>query len=613
MKLFEIIKYIVDKPNSAFFYTPPIYKNAQSYLFKNVSEEVKIYSPDELNFGFAKIDELISLDLTAFGYIEYELGYLLEQRLEHYSTESEKPLLHFSFCDSSSIEIIKSTEIDYSGFSKLIGKKIISDFKINTSKQEYIKNVEKIKKYIKEGDTYQVNYTVKGSFKLTSKIEELFAQLIFSQSAEYTAIMNLDDRIIVSSSPELFLELIDHNIKVKPMKGTIARGINTHADEINQSMLLDSAKDRAENIMIVDLLRNDIGKICEYGSVEVKNKYKLEKYESVFQLTSEIVGKLKTNSISEIIKNLFPSGSITGAPKLRTMEIIHELEKSKRGVYTGLIGMFNKNHSITNVAIRTLDINKSSMKGELGIGSGVVWDSDPELEYEEVLLKSNFLTQSTKYFELFETMLLEDGVIFLFENHLYRLKDASQYFLFNYDEKFVRSELSKHIYSLDKNKLYKIRLSLSKWGNITITNEIISPNSETVDLRISDKKIDSHNKYQFFKTTNRELYERELRVGRKNGFFETIFFNEKEQLAEGCITNILVEFNNATITPPINAGILNGCYRQFMLDNKSIQEQHINIQQLINSKRIILINSVRKEVKVDRLFDSKGNLLRDFT
>ncbi|MCZ7604309.1 MAG: aminodeoxychorismate synthase component I [Melioribacteraceae bacterium] len=613
MKLFEIIKYIVDKPNSAFFYTPPIYKNAQSYLFKNVSEEVKIYSPDELNFGFAKIDELISLDLTAFGYIEYELGYLLEQRLEHYSTESEKPLLHFSFCDSSSIEIIKSTEIDYSGFSKLIGKKIISDFKINTSKQEYIKNVEKIKKYIKEGDTYQVNYTVKGSFKLTSKIEELFAQLIFSQSAEYTAIMNLDDRIIVSSSPELFLELIDHNIKVKPMKGTIARGINTHADEINQSMLLDSAKDRAENIMIVDLLRNDIGKICEYGSVEVKNKYKLEKYESVFQLTSEIVGKLKTNSISEIIKNLFPSGSITGAPKLRTMEIIHELEKSKRGVYTGLIGMFNKNHSITNVAIRTLDINKSSMKGELGIGSGVVWDSDPELEYEEVLLKSNFLTQSTKYFELFETMLLEDGVIFLFENHLYRLKDASKYYLFNYDEKFVRSELSKHIYSLDKNKLYKIRLSLSKWGNITITNEIISPNSETVDLRISDKKIDSHNKYQFFKTTNRELYERELRVGRKNGFFETIFFNEKEQLAEGCITNILVEFNNATITPPINDGILNGCYRQFMLDNKSIQEQHINIQQLINSKRIILINSVRKEVKVDRLFDSKGNLLRDFT
>lgn len=613
MKLFEIIKYIVDKPNSTFFYTPPIYKNAQSYLFKNVSEEVKIYSPDELNFGFAKIDELISLDLTAFGYIEYELGYLLEQRLEHYLTVTEKPLLHFLFCDQSSIEIIKSTEIDYSGFSELIGKKIISDFKLNTSKQEYIKNVEKIKKYIKEGDTYQVNYTVKGNFNLTSKIEELFAQLIFSQSAEYTAIMNFDDRILVSFSPELFLELIDHNIKVKPMKGTIARGINTHADEINQSMLLDSEKDRAENIMIVDLLRNDIGKICEYGSVEVKNKYKLEKYESVFQLTSEIVGKLKTNSISEIIKNLFPSGSITGAPKLRTMEIIHELEKSKRGVYTGLIGMFNKNHSITNVAIRTLDINPSNMNSELGIGSGVVWDSDPELEYEEVLLKSNFLTQSTKYFELFETMLLEDGVIFLFENHLYRLKDASQYFLFNYDEKFVRSELSSHIYSLDKNKLYKIRLSLSKWGNITITNEIISPNSETVDLKISDKKIDSHNKYQFFKTTNRELYERELRVGRKNGFFETIFFNEKEQLAEGCITNILVEFNNATITPPINAGILNGCYRQFMLDNKSIQEQHINIQQLINSKRIILINSVRKEVKVDRLFDSKGNLLRDFT
>lgn len=640
MKLIEILKYISENPGSAFFYTPPIYESSNCYFFKKSNTSIKIFSVEELEKKLNKIDYLLSHGLTAFGFIEYEFGYLLEERLQKYIDLKNSPLLYFFFSEEKSIQKIDSKEINYEQCSSFIGKKTINDFKLDTAKEEHLENVIKIKKYIQEGDTYQVNYTVKSKFKVTSSVVELFLQLIFTQSAKYAAIINLGDKIIISSSPELFFEVDNDSIIVKPMKGTIKRGINLKKDSQHCEELLSSEKDRAENIMIVDLLRNDIGKICEYESVEVINKYNVEKYESVHQLTSEIKGKLKTNKLSDIIKNLFPSGSITGAPKIRTMEIIHELEKERRGIYTGLIGIFNRQRSIANVAIRTIEIDNQSNSGELGIGSGIVWDSQPENEYEEVLLKSKFLTEPTKYFELLETMLYENGEIFLLDYHLKRMKEASNYFLFLYNETAIKNELFNSIESLDKSKNCKIRLTLSKWGSINLRIEEIKKETGNIDIIISDEKINSKDKYQYFKTTNRQLYDTEFRKAKDKGFFEVVFFNQNGYLAEGAITNIFIEVNNTFYTPRIEDGILNGCFRQYVLDiynrktplknnfnqadngsnilkkiyqnNFRVDEKEITFEEIINSERIILVNSVRKDLLVNGIFDSKGNLIRKF-
>lgn len=640
MKLIEILKYISENPGSAFFYTPPIYESSNCYFFKKSNTSIKIFSVEELEKKLNKIDYLLSHGLTAFGFIEYEFGYLLEERLQKYIDLKNSPLLYFFFSEEKSIQKIDSKEINYEQCSSFIGKKTINDFKLDTAKEEHLENVIKIKKYIQEGDTYQVNYTVKSKFKVTSSVVELFLQLIFTQSAKYAAIINLGDKIIISSSPELFFEVDNDSIIVKPMKGTIKRGINNEQDSQHIDELLSSEKDRAENIMIVDLLRNDIGKICEYESVEVINKYNVEKYESVHQLTSEIKGKLKTNKLSDIIKNLFPSGSITGAPKIRTMEIIHELEKERRGIYTGLIGIFNRQRSIANVAIRTIEIDNQSKTGELGIGSGIVWDSQPENEYEEVLLKSKFLTEPTKYFELLETMLYENGEIFLLDYHLKRMKEASNYFLFLYNETAIKNELFNSIESLDKSKNCKIRLTLSKWGSINLRIEEIKKETGNIDIIISDEKINSKDKYQYFKTTNRQLYDTEFRKAKDKGFFEVVFFNQNGYLAEGAITNIFIEVNNTFYTPRIEDGILNGCFRQYVLDNYNrktplknnfnqadngsnilkkiyqnnfrVDEKEITFEEIINSERIILVNSVRKDLLVNGIFDSKGNLIRKF-
>ena len=218
--------------------------------------------------------------------------------------------------------------------------------------------------------------------------------------------------------------------------------------------------------MIVDLLRNDLGKISKINSVTAKPIFEIEKYETVFQMTSTVKAVLQENSFKSIIRNIFPCGSITGAPKIRTMEIIKKLEKESRGIYTGTIGIIENKIFTFNVPIRTISIDKKQKRGELGIGSGIVWDSDPSQEYNEVELKSKFITGSQNYFELIETMLFENGKIFLLDYHLKRVKDSAEYFLFHFDEKMILDFISNAVNKLDAKKAYRIRFLLPKWGKI---------------------------------------------------------------------------------------------------------------------------------------------------
>jgi len=593
----EIFKTLEKKKYSAFFFTSPIYKNSKSYLFSKPRKIININSSN-YDKNFRKVDELVK-DFYAYSVINYEAGFLFEQKLFQLLPTNET-LGEFVFFDKTNLEIIKSDKIsfDFSSDYK------IKNFHLNTSKQEYIKSIQKIKDFIKEGDTYQVNYTVKGKFNFSGNLCSLFQNLIFNQSAKYIAFINLPERFIISISPELFFEFTKNKIITRPMKGTSHRGIDTQNDFFAKQNFSNSEKDKAENVMIVDLLRNDLGRISKFGSVKVDKLFEIEKYESLYQMTSEISSTpLRGTKFSDIIQKMFPCGSVTGAPKIRTMEIIHLIEKERRNIYTGSIGLLLRNKITMNVAIRTLSIDKKTGKGEIGLGSGVVWDSEPEKEFNEVLLKSKFLTSPQSPFEIFESMLIRNSEVSFLDEHINRLKATADFFLFKFDEKSFRKDLEKFLKKLKRTDSLKLKVMLNKYGLISFKVSALKIPVEKIRVILSKSRINSQNKFQYFKTTNRKLYDKEYEFYSSKEFYEVLYLNEKSHLAEGSITNIFIRKGLNYFTPTLSSGILPGIYRSFMMKkNPEIKEKNISLHDLLNADEIILTNSVRGEVKVDELY-----------
>lgn len=595
MQIQNILEIILNKTGSAFFYTPSIYPNSKSYLFKNPSENFTVNNLIDFNTKLDYAEEKIKKGENGFIIIPYEFGYLFEKRSRNFIFN--EPMRIFLF---DKIKSFNSTEIEFD--SNIKKNYTIDNFNLNINKEEYISSVNKIKNYISEGDTYQVNYTTKGEFNFEGDIISLFTYLIFNQSASYTCIINLGEKIIFSFSPELFFEIESNKIISKPMKGTIKRGKYFSDDLTHKNSLALSEKNKAENLMIVDLIRNDLGRIAKFNSVKVDSLFDIEKYESLFQMTSTISAEINDKvKLSEIIQNIFPCGSITGAPKIRTMEIIKELEKSERGIYTGTIGLLLNSKMTFNIPIRTIEIQNN--KGKIGLGSGIVWDSEPEKEYEETLLKANFLLNPDNYFELFESILIENGKPFLFEFHLERLSNTAKYFIFDLNLDLVNNSFFKEISLLNKFKNYKIKLILNKWGRIRFETSEISPIKNEIKILISKNQVNSNNRFQYFKTTNRNLYDKELNEVKENGLFDIIYLNENGFITEGAISNIFVFKNEVWITPPINDGLLPGVYRKHLLSTKNnIMERSISLNELLESEKIMLTNSVRKEVYVSKLY-----------
>lgn len=605
MKIEDIINKVVSTPNAAFFFTPQIYGKSDSYLFLKPKEIITVKSLRDLDQKLSQIDNLVNKGIYGYSLINYEAGYLLEKSLNYLLPRNEK-LFQFFFYDKKEVQKIKSFDIDFSESEKYK----IKNFKLNKLKDDFVKSIKKIKSYIEEGDTYQVNYTIKGNFNFSGSFSGLFNNLVFNQSAKYTSIINNSNDIIISLSPELFFEINKSKIISKPMKGTSRRGIELTIDALAKYELENSEKNRAENVMIVDMIRNDLGKISKYGSVKVKNLFEVEKYESVYQMVSTIEAKMRKNiSLSEVIKNIFPCGSITGAPKIRTMEIINELEKDKRNIYTGGIGLIRNNKITFNVPIRTLTINKKSGNGTIGLGSGVVWDSVAEEEYEETKLKGNFLSHPEKPFEIFETMLLKDGKIFLVKDHLNRMQQTAEYFLFCFDRKLIESQLNQIIKNTD-HKSYRIRIALDKFGKLTHSILALQELPKCINVIISNKRVSANNKFQYFKTTNRILYNSEYKKYSSIGFFDVIFINESNEISEGAITNIFIHNNDIISTPHTNAGILPGVYRKHLLKNNSmIRERRIYLKDLIEADKIVLTNSVRGEIEVGKLYLNESEFM----
>jgi para-aminobenzoate synthetase/4-amino-4-deoxychorismate lyase len=454
------------------------------------------------------------------------------------------------------------------------------------SREEYEAAVARIHDLIAAGDTYQVNY----SFPLTSCFSgdpyAWYRNLCMAQGAPYSVYLDLGRFKVLSLSPELFFERRGNHVVTRPMKGTIARGRWLQEDRAFADTLQQSRKDRAENVMIVDLLRNDLGKVSVPGSVRVSSLFDVERFETVWQMTSTVESTLRDGtSLVDLMTALFPCGSVTGAPKIRTMEIIRKLERFPRGAYTGAIGFLRPGGDcVFNVAIRTVVVDTETNVATFGVGGGVVIDSTAEREYEECLVKSRFLHTQPVEFQLFESILLEDGEYFLLERHVQRLRDSAEYFGFTFREARISADLER-IAADRRSGSWKVRLMLWRNGGIETNVSAVQP-IETRRVTLATEAVDSSDRFLFHKTTRRAQVE------------DTIFWNERGQVTESNIANVVVPIDGELYTPPVESGLLAGTFRNQLLAEGKIKERVITIEELQDVKDFFLINSVRKWMKV---------------
>jgi para-aminobenzoate synthetase/4-amino-4-deoxychorismate lyase len=519
----------------------------------------------------------------AAGFISYEAAPAFDNALRVLS-DGGFPLLWFGLYPEPMV--LKTSEVfkDLRGFRAL-------DWQPSIDRESYNTAIEKVKDHIARGRTYQVNYTMRLNAEFSGGEWEFFQQLAQSQN-KYAAYIDTGRFVICSASPELFFKLSGDKIYSRPMKGTVKRGRTTGEDQEQSEWLKSSLKNRAENVMIVDMIRNDLGRIAQTGSVQVPDLFTIEKYPTLFQMTSTVQAKTSA-TMDEIFSALFPCASITGAPKVSTMNIIAELETTPRKLYTGSIGFISPNRRAQfNVAIRTAIIDRETQSAEYGLGGGIVWDSTSADEYSEALLKARVLTETPRPFELLETLLwtTEDG-FFLREKHLARMQDSADYFGFPFSSAEFENQidgLAKHFKSPQR-----VRVLLDKFGQFKIETRDFQAQEKVFKIRLAEKPVDSKNVFLFHKTTQREMY-----PPVSAGFDDLLLWNENDELTEFTIGNLVVELDGELFTPPISCGLLAGTFRSHLLGTGKIRERVIRKDELARCSKVFLVNSVRKWVKV---------------
>ena len=464
----------------------------------------------------------------------------------------------------------------------------------------YHQAIRRIRDYIASGDTYQVNFTTRLTTPFHDSTETLFGNLLAHQPRGYSAYLHIDDHVLCSLSPELFFALSGDRITCRPMKGTAPRGVTNQQDRDRSAWLQSSEKNRAENVMIVDMVRNDLGRVARPGTVEVTGLCDVERYRTVFQMTSSVHAHTDAQ-IVDIFKALFPCASITGAPKVRTMEIIRELEVNPRGIYTGCIGFLAPNREAQfNVAIRTVHIDLTKKSATYGIGGGILWDSTPRDEYRECMTKALVLRPPPPALSLLETLLwMPDTGYNLLSEHLDRLEDSATYFDFALDREIVKRELLRHAESVEALP-HRVKVLSDERGELRIIstplvgavfqNEPVSPERPT-HITFSSHPVDSGNRFLYHKTSYRELYD-DARASVPNAD-DVILWNTRGEVTETTIGNIVAKMDGHWVSPPVSSGLLNGCYRRRLLYERRIKEVVITKDELRKSESVYIINSVR--------------------
>jgi len=535
------------------------------------------------------------------GWISYEAAAAIDPRQKVIS-DRKFPLL--TMLASREVKKIRLPEVEAAGLLTVHAR---------IKQEAYERQCEKLLSLIVSGDVYQANFSFRSDISPIEDPYALFCHLEAQHPVPYAAYIETDEWQVISLSPELFLKRNGRELTTAPMKGTMARGLTFDEDEALRQSLAADIKNRAENIMIVDLMRNDLGKICEIGSVKVPRLFSSQRFHSLHQLVSEVTGQLRLDvTLEDIISATFPAGSITGAPKIRAMEIIEALETDGRKAYTGSVGIFEPGGNFClNVGIRTLTCHTQAdgVLAELGIGSGVVANSERALEWDECLLKSEFLNFRQQHTHVFETILWQGEFLWL-DAHLQRLEQSCQYFLIELDRQDVISQMVLLAKSFTSDS-YRIRLAVDAAGGIDLSSEVkpsLGWGKAKLKILLADARVDSGSRYQYHKTDYRPLYNEAYPAAIASGFDEVIFLNQKGDLAEGAISNVFIRSGTEWQTPPVSAGLLAGIWRDKFLTNRQAREKPINAVTLCEADEVMIGNSLRLAGSVREIWSNNARI-----
>ncbi|MCC2972966.1 aminodeoxychorismate synthase component I [Massilia sp. IC2-476] len=566
----------------------------------------------------AAMQEALDRGLYAVPLLTYELGAHLQGLPAHPLDGPLAQVLLFEQCEHLDATQVEAWIATRAPAGELAG---VAGITPNVDEAAFSTAIGRIRDYIAAGDTYQVNYTYRLRFAAYGALVALYARLRARQRVPYGALVALPDgSAVLSFSPELFMRFESGVLLARPMKGTAPASGDDATDAQRSQALAADTKNRAENLMIVDLLRNDLGRVAQTGSVEVPALFDVQRYGSVLQMTSTVQARLRLDAtLEDIFAALYPCGSITGAPKHRTMEIIHELEPTARGIYTGAIGWFDPpsagqafGNFCLSVPIRTLALGASeggTRQGVLGVGAGIVYDSIAASEFAECQLKARFLTGLPNELEIFETLRAsrDDGCRHP-EQHLDRLAASCRFFGHPFDFGSARAALNEACLALPPGQLHRLRLSVDPFGQLAVGSGLLAPSSEPVLLVLAKENTHSGDVFLRHKTSVRSRYDAAWRAAEAQGAFDALFFNERDELTEGGRSNVFVRFGTAWYTPPLSCGVLPGVMRSVLLQAPAwnARERVITREMLEDADDLVVCNALRGPLRAVLLDDPQA-------
>lgn len=554
------------------------------HLFTKPIKELKTRDLDQVEALLKEVETYQEAGFYAVGYVSYEAAPAFEKKFAvHPAPLMGEYLLYFTIHEE--VETLPFPE-DYEVVD------LPANWKEEVEAPAYQEAIKTIHHHIRQGDTYQVNYTVQLSQELEADPLAIYNRLVVEQKAHYNAFIQHDDVAILSISPELFFEQEDRLLTTRPMKGTTRRGLTNQSDLKEAAWLEADPKNRAENMMIVDLLRNDMNRISEIGSEQVTRLCQVEQYSTVWQMTSTIESRLRPEvDLVQTFQALFPCGSITGAPKISTMEIIKNTEIAPRGVYCGTIGiLLPREKRIFNVAIRTLQMQGT--KAIYGVGGGITWDSTWDGEYQETKQKSAVLYRQEPRFELLTTGLIHQGELTFLEQHLTRLREASRYFAFPYDEPKLLNDLQEQLAHVDPSLDYRCRIALQKNGTFhLVITELTDLPASYLQAQLTEQKLDLATPFTYFKTSQRNHL--------AANHHEQIFYLPDGSLLETTIGNLILEIEGKLYTPPAHLPLLDGIYRRHLLETQQVEEKLLTLKDLELADRVYACNALRGLYELD--------------
>ncbi len=530
-------------------------------------------------------EQAVAGGLYVAGFVAYDAAGAFDPAMTA-SRRPAVPLAWFAAFDGPSTEALPE-----------LGGVRVGAYEPDESRDNYFAAIERIHAHIEAGDTYQVNHTFRIRADFDGDPLAYYLRLTEAHPATYAAYLDTGSAAILSISPELFFRQEGRVVTTKPIKGTATRGLYPLADRNAQAMLAASVKDRAENVMIVDLMRSDLGKLAVIGSVKTARLFEIEPLPTLWQMSSTVQAEMPPGiGFVDVLKATFPAGSITGAPKPITTRIIRDLEPSPRGIYCGTIGLVSPGGDATfNVAIRTVTIDKAVGTAECGVGGGITISSVASSEYAEAISKASFLIAEPPSYSLLESLRWDEDGYFLLERHIKRMLESAARLGFTVDSDGIRTVLAVHATTLQVAPR-KVRLCVDHRGLCEVTSSPLGDEPVDPVFALADTPIDNGDLFLYHKTTRREVYDRHF--ASKQGVYDVLLWNAEGYVTEFTRGNIAVRIDGDLVTPPLGHGLLDGTFRQELIDTNQVVVGGIRRDKMENFDEVWFYNSVRKWVRV---------------